>query len=487
MQKINMKYHGLDLVKRGVVSAAAVCCFVAWCAHAALAEAAKPDPSRPIGDKWALLIGISKFKDASLNLKFPAKDARDVYTYLTTEGHFAPDHVKILTDEEATRERIYDELGDKWLPRVAMPDDLVVIYISTHGSPSDLDVVGVNYLIASDTDKDRLYSTGIAMQDLCRTIKARVHSDRTLIILDACHSGATTPDGKGLFRPSNVDADSVAVGTGQLVICSSTPAQTSWEAKNSSNSVFTKRLLEGLQMKGPETKLGEAFDYLKKKVQEDVLRERGQMQTPELKSKWEGKELIISGNPSDPRPVPPELLAAARAAAPRLASAVATEGEQGMSRSGATTASTPAIPARKKESALSNTARLWQGVPAGGEINQEAARLAEKALRDHFVRMAYGTPEEAWADFTDKMHQTMPLRGYRISVRRQRYLPSVRSLPDSAFKVVRSSPTKVVLLFDESGVTGIPLLWSYGLVNEEGRWLIDSVRKIQKQEWMRTR
>src|SRR3990167_6667139 len=93
-------------------------------------------PDTPVADKWALIIGISKFKDPTINLKYPAKDARDLYNFLVSEGNFAPDHVKLLLNEQATRGKILSELGDKWLPRVANPNDLVLIYISSHGSPS---------------------------------------------------------------------------------------------------------------------------------------------------------------------------------------------------------------------------------------------------------------------------------------------------------------------------------------------------------------
>src|SRR5215831_10594709 len=37
---------------------------------------ARPEPAaeEAVADKWALIIGISKFKDSSMNLKYPAKD-----------------------------------------------------------------------------------------------------------------------------------------------------------------------------------------------------------------------------------------------------------------------------------------------------------------------------------------------------------------------------------------------------------------------------
>lgn len=257
--------------------------------------------NRPIKDKWALLIGVSKFADSSINLKYAAKDAQDFREYLLKEAKFAPDHVRLLTDEQATRENILDTVGDKWLPRVANPDDLVLIYISSHGSPSKVDLNGVNYLVAHNTDKNRLYATGVPMQDLVKMIKERVHSDRIVLMMDACHSGAANTAGKGLFRIANFSADELAQGSGQLVICSSEPTQTSWESKRYQNGVFTHYLLEGLRQNGGMNKLGDAFKHMQEKVQEEVLRDRGELQTPLLKSKWVGDDLILGIQPLAPR------------------------------------------------------------------------------------------------------------------------------------------------------------------------------------------
>lgn len=256
----------------------------------------------PIRDKWALIVGISSFKDSDINLRFCAKDAKDFYDFLIKEKDFAPDHVQLLTDSAATRANILSLLGNKWLPRVAEPDDLVLIYFSSHGSPSNLDVGGVNYLVAYDTDPNDLYATAIAMQDLTSVIKERVHSDRVMLILDACHSGAVAPSAKGIGRAANVNVDNIVQGTGQLVLSSSSPEQQSWESKRYQGSVFTKHLIDGLRRNGKMTRLGEAFTYLNDEVQREVLRDRGTLQNPVMKSKWEGKELIIGVTPSSPSP-----------------------------------------------------------------------------------------------------------------------------------------------------------------------------------------
>jgi uncharacterized caspase-like protein len=401
----------------------------------------------PVGDKWALVVGISKFSDPELNLKYPSKDAKDFADFLIKEAKFAPDHVHLLTDNLATRARILDELGEHWLPFAARPNDLVVIYLSTHGSPSDMDVVGVNYIVAHDTDKDHLLATGIGMQDLCNMVKSRIHSDRTLIIMDACHSGSATNDGgKGLVRGANVDAEAIAQGTGQMVITSSSPSQVSWESKSAPNSVFTKRLIEGFKIKGPDTTVADTFNYVKKKVEEDVLTERGQLQTPVMKTKWEGDDLRLGAPPADPRPSPKIVIAAA----PPVRSV-----------------ETPPV-------------RSVETTPARSD---DPAFLAEKALRKHFVRMAYATPLEAYNDFTPAIQKMTPFARYEVNVRKQKYVPAVAHMPNEAFKLVSATSTRATILVNEKWITGQPVLWRYNLINQDGKWLIDNFRIITSAQW----
>lgn len=259
----------------------------------------------PIKDKWALIVGISEFANPALNLKYAAKDATDFRDFLVRDCNFAADHVHLVTNKEATSDRILDELGDSWLPRVAGPDDLVVIFISSHGSPSDMDVRGVNYVIAHNTNPEKLFTTGIQLQHLADTIKERVRSNRVIVVLDACHSGAASGDAKGLVRPANVDADKFASGIGQLVICSSSKNESSWESKQYQNSVFTRTLIDSLKKNGPNTKLGVALTHLKEEVPRQVQAERGATQTPVVSNaKWSGDDIVLACVPTAPHPAP---------------------------------------------------------------------------------------------------------------------------------------------------------------------------------------
>jgi len=248
---------------------------------------------KPVRDKWALAIGISNFKDSSINLKYAAKDATDFKNFLVSKEHFKPDHVRLLTDENAGKDSILGSLGAKWLAKVAGPDDLVVVYVSSHGSAAQNDPSGLNFMVAYDTDKNSLAATGIPMQWLTKMVKEQVPSNRVVLILDVCHSGSAAGGGKGLLRAPllALDPQKITIGNGQMMLCSSLAEQVSWESKNYENSVFTRRLMEALQTNAERTTVLEAFRQLKTLVETEVLHDRANLQTPILWNKeWLGKD-----------------------------------------------------------------------------------------------------------------------------------------------------------------------------------------------------
>ena len=260
----------------------------------------------PIGDKWCLCIGISNFKDSSINLKYAAKDASDFYRFMISSGNFKPDHTKLLVDKTASRENIIAQLGDDWLGHSAKSNDLVVIYISTHGSQSVQEANGTNFLVAYDTNKDSLPATGIPMQWLNQIIQEQVHCQRILVIMDVCHSGsagastggatssvsssATDGGGKNLTRQFTMNPLKID-GSGQILLCSSSADQVSWESKEYPNGVFTRRLIEAFALNGSATTLSQAYERLRNNVESEVLRDRGALQTPVLERFWKGGDV----------------------------------------------------------------------------------------------------------------------------------------------------------------------------------------------------
>jgi tetratricopeptide (TPR) repeat protein len=319
------------------------------------------DPGKPIGDKWALVVGISNYRDSSINLRYAAKDATDFRNYLVQEAHFRPDHVRLLTDSEATRSNIVDYMGDSWLKRLASPNDLVVIYVSGHGSAVKHEASDTNFLVPYDCSLDNLILNGIPMQWLTSGLKHLVNCNRAILILDVCHSGAAaapitlsmaeekpssqkassekpssekspsekapsekpssekasssspTSGGKSLPNSSAPTGEKnlkhvitstegkITAGDGQMVLASSGAEQVSWESKAYHNSVFTRRLIEGLRKDGDHTLVGNAFNYMKEKVEEEVLRDRSEVQTPILIGQWQGPDVTLGAIPESPR------------------------------------------------------------------------------------------------------------------------------------------------------------------------------------------
>jgi len=289
--------------------------------YAAATMAPNAVKDKSIADKWALVIGISNFKDSSINLKYGAKDATDFSNFLIAQENFRPDHVRLLTDAKATKEKIMSNLGDGWLGQLAQPDDLVLVYVSSHGSAS-LENVGVNFLVAQDTDKNKILSTGLPMQWLTKIIQEQVRSKRVVVILDVCHSASAADeskeksdaddtdsenddaDAKGLNRTAPLDMTGLKLGSGQVVLSSSLKDQVSWESKNYPNSVFTRRLIESLQCKGKDTTLRQAYEQLRTLVGNEVLSDRSVVQTPDLFNKnWSGGDPVLAVPATNPRSV----------------------------------------------------------------------------------------------------------------------------------------------------------------------------------------
>lgn len=252
------------------------------------AEIAKLKSDSPIKDKWALVIGISKFANPQYNLKYAAKDARDFYNYLITDAHFQKDHVLLLLDEQATKINILNAFGDKWLPNLCQEGDLAVVYVSTHGTLAEKDRGSQNYIVTYDTDATSLFATGVNMDELYGQIKERIKTDRALIVMDTCYSGGGVPGSKGLGDAANFSASDIAQGCGHLVITSSSPSERSWESKSRPNGIFTSHLLDALRAYGGKVDVKSAFERTKQDVQWDVKASFGESQTPQLGGEWEG-------------------------------------------------------------------------------------------------------------------------------------------------------------------------------------------------------
>ncbi len=231
--------------------------------------------TRPAGpaQKWALVVGIATFSDARLNLKFTDKDATSMAALLKDPGYgkFAPDHVKLIADAEATTVNV--RAGLNWLARQAAENDLAVIYIATHGTSRDQDTAGANYMVTFDTDvksQDGLYSTAIPLVEVSNVVRTRLRALKAVVILDTCHSqGALS---QTVTVPASVSpqmVDRIREGTGRVVMGASQVEESSYESPKYGHGLFTYYLLQGMKER-KDAPIDKIFEYVKAHVEQDA-------------------------------------------------------------------------------------------------------------------------------------------------------------------------------------------------------------------------
>jgi uncharacterized caspase-like protein len=281
-----------------------------------------PTPAR-VRQKWALVVGIDSFTDKRIpSLHYSVKDSSDFVDFLKDPkgGQFDPAHIIHLANEKATLEGIREGLGR--LRVNAQPDDLVVVYLSSHGSPRDIDPNGVSYVVVHDTNLDdaaTLYATSLQMIDLVQQVNREVRARRVVLVLDTCFSGdaltslqagagGTAARGFSAAVPRDkAAADSgppafsaafqnLTIGYGRAVITASRANQESWESAKLRNGYFTHYLIDALRTSHGAERLDQLFPQVGTLVSTHVKAEVGASQDPSYEFS-EGADLIVLGAP----------------------------------------------------------------------------------------------------------------------------------------------------------------------------------------------
>src|SRR6266852_1181669 len=152
-----------------------------------------PAPTVAVPRGYALIVGVANYKNlpAKAQLEFSERDADDIYSILISPegGNFRAENVHRLTGAQATLANVKREL-ETWLPSVAKEDDRVIIYFAGHGFISG----GRAYLAPYDLDPNNIPGTGYPMDTLGQVAGTRIKSKWKVLMTDACHSGAITPE-----------------------------------------------------------------------------------------------------------------------------------------------------------------------------------------------------------------------------------------------------------------------------------------------------
>jgi len=259
-----------------------------------------------VRQKWALVVGVDRFQHSEIPaLHLSAKDAQDFADVLVDPkvGRFPKQAVSVLVNENATVENIRTEINK--IAINARPDDLVVLYFSTHGSPAVMDAATdqgrTGYIVAYNTDVNNLYATAFPMDELQRVVDLRFKAGRVITFLDTCYSGDAMEHGtrasKGLWVGIPEDSIArVAQGKGRVVIASSRSNEQSWECDKYKNSCFTHQLLEAIRQKDGLSTITDIYRQIQLEVPAVVMREKHASQNPVMRPE-NGKINIVIGTP----------------------------------------------------------------------------------------------------------------------------------------------------------------------------------------------
>jgi hypothetical protein len=152
---------------------------------------AQVDATQTGGVKRALLVGINRYKSVP-GLQGSVNDVETMREILTTRWGFEARNITVLTDENATRDKMLAALNQ--LVQESGPDDTVYFHYSGHGSQvQDLNGDEEDGLDETIVPQDgRSGNVPDIVDDELDAIFSRLRARSAVIVLDSCHSGTAT-------------------------------------------------------------------------------------------------------------------------------------------------------------------------------------------------------------------------------------------------------------------------------------------------------
>jgi WD40 repeat protein len=195
-----------------------------------------------------LAVGVSRYADAGLNLKYAAADAQALTGLFDARGRALYDnvHVTQVLDEQATRTGIVEALAAA--AEQTRPQDTLLLFLSGHGA-----MVGQRYYFVphdlrrqADALEEDLRAQGLPADELCESLVSAQALKRVLIF-DTCASGGALPTatgGRGFALRGAVER--LARSQGVFTIAASAASQEAQESDELGHGVLSYALLAGL-------------------------------------------------------------------------------------------------------------------------------------------------------------------------------------------------------------------------------------------------
>jgi predicted TPR repeat methyltransferase len=219
---------------------------------------------------YALVVGVAGYQnlEAKDQLRFSERDAEAIYSILISPegGNFRAENVRRLIGPRATLANLRREL-EQWLPAAAGDQDRVLIYFAGHGFVFG----GKAYLAPYDIDPKNIAATGYPMDDLGAVIGGKIKAKQKILLTDACHSGAITPEGDR----ASINRSLLDLNRSLFSLTASRDRERSYESADwgGGHGIFTYYLVKGMEGAADESRDGivtadELAEYVRRNVRE---------------------------------------------------------------------------------------------------------------------------------------------------------------------------------------------------------------------------
>jgi formylglycine-generating enzyme required for sulfatase activity len=189
--------------------------------------------------KIAYLFGVSEYESWLEPLPAAVKDVDAMELVLRDRNICGFDQVEAFRNLGSGA--IRDRMEALFTNRQA--GDLVLLYFSGHGMT---DQMGRFYFMAKDTEANQQTrfskSKAIDAQFVHDLMENSCNSNRVVVILDCCHSGAFVQRGVG-----EIDFEQQLGGKGRIVLTASAATKYSFEQEGEELAIYTRYLVKGLK------------------------------------------------------------------------------------------------------------------------------------------------------------------------------------------------------------------------------------------------
>ncbi len=228
---------------------------------------------------YILAVGIDKYQDQTINLKYARKDAEDIRNMLLRQsaGFYHPRniHPRLMTDSEATKHNLIDTIND--LAQLIKPGDGFIFFVAGHGVLMSNQYYTLTHDYRGKLDEGSLISSNEIVE-----MSKKIKSFNQLLVFDTCHAGGVDYIVSGLY---DARISVLAKKMGLHIYASANDKQTALDGYKG-NGLFSHVLLEGLNDNwqatgGKDNKVTvmSLGDYTKKATA-DISKQVGHSQTP---------------------------------------------------------------------------------------------------------------------------------------------------------------------------------------------------------------